>query len=132
MLLEEHYVVRSLQSGLCVYDSRGLDSNNMEESLEELSSWMNDGVHHNQLCLRSGDHSLPRDELDILTARSSSKFVRRKVNCAMVVADVAEIYNAYKAGDYKPLEATKELFCSPAFKKCGKVSFLFLSLKLWI
>lgn len=67
---------------------------------------------------------MPRDELDILTARSSSKFVRRKVNCAMVVADVAEIYNAYKAGDYKPLEATKELFCSPAFKKCGKVSFL--------
>ncbi|GMN52354.1 hypothetical protein TIFTF001_021499 [Ficus carica] len=117
MFLEEHNVIRSLRSGFCVYDSRGFDQDQMRESLEELSSWMNDGIHHNQLCLRSGDHLLPRDELDVLMARSSSKFVRRRVNCAMVVANIAEIYKAYKAGDYKSLKATKELYCSIAFKK---------------
>lgn len=124
MFLEEHNVIRSLRSGFCVYDSRGFDQDQMRESLEELSSWMNDGIHHNQLCLRSGDHLLPRDELDVLMARSSSKFVRRRVNCAMVVANIAEIYKAYKAEDYKSLEATKELYCSIAFKKCGKFPFL--------
>lgn len=129
MFLEEHNVIRSLRSGFCVYDSRGFDCDQIGESLEELYNWMNDGVHHNQLCLRSGDHFLQRDEVELLMARSSSKFLRRRVNCAMVVANMEEIYKAYKAGNYKPLEATKELYCSTAFKKCGKFPFLhFLSL----
>lgn len=120
MFLEEHNVLRSLRSGFCLYDSRGFDYDKMSESLEELSSWMNDGVHHNQLCLRSGDYLLRKDELEVLMSRSSSKFARRRVNCAMVVANVAEIYKSYKAGNYKPLDAIKELYCSPAFKKCSK------------
>ena len=119
MFLEEHNVVRSLRSGFCVYDSRGFDYNRMSDNLEELSSWMNDGVHHNQLCLRARDYAIPKDELEVLMSRSSPKFARRRVNCVIVVANVAEIYTAYKAGDFNPLEATKELFCSPVFKRCG-------------
>ncbi|PON72435.1 P-loop containing nucleoside triphosphate hydrolase [Trema orientale] len=127
MFLEEHNVLRSLRSGFCVYDSRGFDYEQISESLEELSTWMNDGVHHNQLCLRSGDYLLRKEELEVLMSRSSSKFIRRRVNCAMVVANVAEIYKAYKAGNYKPLDAIKELYCSPAFKKCIENPILILT-----
>ncbi|KAF4381966.1 hypothetical protein F8388_014091 [Cannabis sativa] len=127
MFLEEHNVLRSLRSGFCVYDSRGFDYEQMSENIEELSSWMNDGVHHNQLCLRSGDYLLRKDEIEVLMSRSSSKFERRRVNCAMVVANIAEIYKAYKAGNYKPMDAIKELYSSPAFKKCIESPILILT-----
>lgn len=137
MLLKEHNVVRSLRSGFCVYDSRGFDYNEMGETSvgEELSSWMNDGVHQNQECLRSGNldnvphHVLMKDaagddrhDADLLILSKynwSSKFVRRTVNCVMVVANMAEIYKAFKAGDSKPMEATRQLFCTSAFRKCN-------------
>lgn len=35
MFLEEHNVLRSVRSGFCVYDTRGLDLNRMREGLEE-------------------------------------------------------------------------------------------------
>jgi hypothetical protein len=122
MFMEEHNVSRSMKSGFCVYDSRGFEFDQMGENLEELSSWMTDGVHHNQLCLRSGDNALTKHDMENLASKSSSKFVRRRVNCAMVVANIAEIYNAYKAGDFKPLEAIRELFCSPLLRKSSKPS----------
>ncbi|KAL5560959.1 hypothetical protein UlMin_030706 [Ulmus minor] len=127
MFLEEHNVLRSLRSGFCVYDSRGFAYDHLSESLEELSSWMNDGVHHNQLCLRSNDYLLGKDNVDILMSKSSSKFVRRRVNCAMVVVNIAEIYKAFKAGDLKPLEATRELYLSSAFKRCTENPILILT-----
>jgi hypothetical protein len=120
MLMEEHNVLRSMQSGFCVYDSRGFGYNQMGENLEELSSWMTDGIHHNQPCLRSGDDALTKDDIENLTLNSSSKFVKRRVNCAMVVVNIAEIYKASKAGDFKPLEAIRELFCCPVLRKSSK------------
>ena len=33
MFLEEHNVLRSMRSGFCVYDSRGVDLNRMREGL---------------------------------------------------------------------------------------------------
>lgn len=124
MFLEEHNVIRSLRSGFCVYDSRGFDYDQASEVVDvELSDWINDGVHHNQLCMRAGDqYSLPRDELEALSARSSSssKFARRRVNCAMVVVNAAEVYVALKAANHKPLDAVKELYRSPVFKKWGE------------
>ncbi|KAK9282477.1 hypothetical protein L1049_005395 [Liquidambar formosana] len=88
---------------------------------------MTDGVRHKQLCWRSGDGALCEDDLEVSSLRSSSKFTRRRVNCAMVVANVAEIYKAYKASNLKPLEATRELFQCPALRKCNENPILILT-----
>ncbi|KAJ4822885.1 hypothetical protein Tsubulata_048607, partial [Turnera subulata] len=88
--MEEHNVTRSTQNGFCVYDSRGFIYDKIEEALEELSSWMSHGVHHNQLCLRVGDYPLVEDDTETGSFRSCSKFAQRRVNCAMVVVNVAE------------------------------------------
>lgn len=128
VFMEEHNVVRSTRNGFCVYDSRGFDYGKVTEFLEEISGWMNDGVHHNQLCLRPGDDlEQIKDKVENLNLRSSSKFVQRRVNSAMVVANVAEIYKALKAGDLKPLEATKQLFSSPALRKSNENPILILT-----
>ena len=116
----EHNVMRSLQGGFCVYDSRGFSYGKIGDALEELSSWMSDGVHHNQLCLRSGDDVLLEDDAETAGLRPSSKFVQRTVNFSMVVVNIAEVYKALKASDSKPLEATRELFHSPALRYCSK------------
>ncbi|XWS31783.1 hypothetical protein CRYUN_Cryun23aG0105700 [Craigia yunnanensis] len=63
------------------------------------------------------DCTMMTDEVENVIMRSSSKFMQRRVNCVMVVANIAEIYKALKAGDFKSLEATRQLFCSPAFRK---------------
>ena len=122
MYMEEHNVLRSMRSGFCVYDSRGFDYGRTREALDELSSWMSEGIHHNQLCLRNGDCTMLTDDGENVVMRSSSKFVQRRVNCVMVVANIAEIYKALKAGDLKPIEATRQLFCSPALRKSSKFS----------
>ncbi|KAK3194210.1 hypothetical protein Dsin_025520 [Dipteronia sinensis] len=129
MYMEEHNVLRSMRNGFSVYDSRGFDEDRLSEGLVELSSWMSEGVHHNQLCLRSVDYgTILKNEVDIDdNMRSSSKFVQRRVNCAMAVANVAEISKALKVGDSKPLEATKRLFCAPDFRKCNENPILILT-----
>ncbi|KAL6339902.1 hypothetical protein AAG906_034992 [Vitis piasezkii] len=124
--MEEHNVLRSMQSGFCVYDSRGLDYDLMGESIEEVSEWMTNGVHHNQLCLRTGDNLMSEEELSEVPG-SSSKFTPRKVNCAMVVVNIAEIFKSLKKGDWKPLEATRELFRCPALKKCNENPILIMT-----
>lgn len=124
MFLEEHNVTRSTQNGFCVYDSRGFDCDRIDEGLEELSTWMDEGVQHNQLCLRPSDGVLVEDDINNLMSRSSAKFVRRRVDCAMVVVNIMEVYKAFKAGNSKPLEATRELYCSPAFRKCCEFASL--------
>ncbi|KAG9143971.1 hypothetical protein Leryth_024780 [Lithospermum erythrorhizon] len=50
--------LEEMRSGFCVYDTRGFDCGEMGHCLEELSSWMEDGVRHNQPCLRPGDEKL--------------------------------------------------------------------------
>lgn len=127
MFMEEHNVSRSMKSGFCVYDSRGFEQDKMAENLEELSSWITDGVHHNQPCLRSGDDALIRHDIENLTSKSPSKFIRRKVNFAMVVANIAEIYKASKAGDFKALEAIRELFCSSVLRISNESPLLILT-----
>ncbi|XP_035548833.1 uncharacterized protein LOC109003783 [Juglans regia] len=127
MLMKEHNVLRSMQSGFCVYDSRGFNYDEMGENLEELSSWMTDGVHHNQLCLRLGDDALNNDDMENHSMTSSSRFLKRRVNYAMVVANIAEIYGASKAGDFKPLEAIRELLCCPVLKKTNENPLLILT-----
>lgn len=124
--MEEHNVLRSMQSGFCVYDSRGLDYDSLGECLEQVSDWMSsNGVHHNQICLRTGESPASEDESSSSSvapsmAGSSSKFAVRRVNCAIVVVNIAEIFKSLKKGDWKPLEATRELFRCPALKKCSK------------
>ncbi|CAK7348371.1 unnamed protein product [Dovyalis caffra] len=127
MYMEEHNVMRSMQGGFCVYDSRGLNYGKTGDALEELSSLMSDGVHHNQLCLRPGDDLLLEDDEETVGLRSSSKFVQRKVNFAMVVVNIAEVHKALKASDSKPLEATTELFHSPALRNCNENPILILT-----
>ncbi|XP_022757917.1 uncharacterized protein LOC111305026 [Durio zibethinus] len=127
MYMEEHNVLRSMQSGFCVYDSRGFDYGREREALEELSCWMSEGIHHNQLCLRHGDCATMTDDVENVFMRSSSKFVQRRVNCVIVVANIAEIYKALKAGDLEPLEATRQLFCSLALQKSIENPLLILT-----
>ncbi|GMJ01037.1 hypothetical protein HRI_003772900 [Hibiscus trionum] len=127
MYMEEHNVLRSMRSGFCVYDSRGFDYGRTREALEELSSWMSEGVHHNQLCLRYGDCDTMTDDMENDVMRSSSEFVQRQVNCVMVVANIAEIYNALKAGDSKPLQSIRQLFCCPALRKSNENPLLILT-----
>ncbi|KAL9435590.1 hypothetical protein AB3S75_021794 [Citrus x aurantiifolia] len=127
MYMEEHNVMRSLQSGFCVYDSRGFNYNRVHEGLEELSSWMSEGVHHNQRCLRSDDCALMKNDAEIDDLKSSPKYVLRRVNFAMVVSNIAEIYKALKAGDSKPLDATKRLFSAPGLRKCNENPILILT-----
>ncbi|KAG7970982.1 hypothetical protein I3843_07G112200 [Carya illinoinensis] len=127
LLMEEHNVLRSMQSGFCVYDSRGFDYDQLYENLEELSSWMTEGIHHNQLCLRLGDDALTEEDIENLTSKSSAKFLKRTVNYAMVVANIAEIYKAAKSADFKPLKAIRELFCCPVLRKSNENPLLILT-----
>ncbi|KAK9756889.1 hypothetical protein RND81_01G127500 [Saponaria officinalis] len=124
MMLEEHNVTRSMRAGFCVYDSRGFDYDDRQgETLVELSEWTADGVKHNQMCRRSGDSPA------CVTNRSSSKFARRQVNCAMVVANMADIYKdlVNTGGGLKCLEATKQVFCYHGLKRGNQNPILILT-----
>ncbi|XAR58396.1 hypothetical protein NMG60_11013780 [Bertholletia excelsa] len=124
--MEEHNVLRSMRSGFCVYDTRGFDYNRpVQDSVQELSEWVADGVRHQQPCFRPGKNGLTEEEEP--EGPLFSKFAKRRVNCVMMVANVWEIWNALKAGDKKPLEATKELFCSPALRKHNESPILILT-----
>ncbi|KAL2459689.1 P-loop containing nucleoside triphosphate hydrolase superfamily protein [Forsythia ovata] len=121
MFLEEHNVVRSQRSGFCVYDTRGLDQNQMIEGLDEVSTWMSTGVLHNQPCYRFGVETGGSME------QSDSRYVKRKVNCVMVVADLSKIHKAFECGDLKPVEALRDLFHLPSIKYCNDNPILILT-----
>ncbi|KAL9235724.1 hypothetical protein vseg_010463 [Gypsophila vaccaria] len=123
MLLEEHNVTRSMRAGFCVYDSRGFDySDRQGETLAELSEWTANGLRHNQACPRSGDTT------DLSNVGSSSKFEKRQVNCAMLVANMAEIYEEVtKTGGFKHLEATKQVFSYLGLKRGNQNPILILT-----
>lgn len=125
MSMEEHNVMRSMRSGLCVYDTVGFDYDRVDECVEKLLEWVSDGVHHKQVCPNQGDSELRKEELGVPLFRSFSRFAKRKVNCVMVVANISEICNSLKAGDKKPLEDIKALFCSPALQHCSKTVLIF-------
>ncbi|XP_009599706.1 uncharacterized protein [Nicotiana tomentosiformis] len=124
LIMEEHNVLRSTRSGFCIYDTRGFDYDKVDEGLQELKEWMSDGVHHKKLCSRLGD-ILPK--LDNELEDASSMFVNRKVNCVMLVANASEIYKSLRVGDLKPLDALKQLFCSPVLKKSSGNPMLILT-----
>nr|XP_016477353.1 PREDICTED: uncharacterized protein LOC107798837 [Nicotiana tabacum] len=124
LIMEEHNVLRSTRSGFCIYDTRGFDYDKVDEGLQELKEWMSDGVHHKKLCSRPGD-ILPK--LDNELEDASSMFVNRKVNCVMLVANASEIYKSLRVGDLKPLDALKQLFCSPVLKKSSGNPMLILT-----
>uniref|UniRef100_A0A7N0T2J7 Uncharacterized protein n=1 Tax=Kalanchoe fedtschenkoi TaxID=63787 RepID=A0A7N0T2J7_KALFE len=121
ILLEEHNVLRSPRSGFCVYDSRGIDKNRVEEGLDEVASLMVNGVRHYQLCSRAGDDSLIDAHLP------SARFATRPVNCAIVVADMADIVKSLRAGDPTPLDATRDLFNLHAIRKSNENPILVLT-----
>ncbi|KAJ8899107.1 hypothetical protein K2173_010260 [Erythroxylum novogranatense] len=121
--MEEHNVLRSMKNGFCVYDSRGFRYENLGEGLEELSNWMREGVHHNQLCWRSGDCDVMKYDPENV----SSKFVQRRVNSVMVVVNLAEVYKALKAGDFKPMEAVTQLYNFPTLRQCNENPLLILT-----
>ncbi|KAH6808638.1 hypothetical protein C2S51_026421 [Perilla frutescens var. frutescens] len=127
MYLEEHNVLRSPSSGLCVFDTRGLDGRDrIVEGLDEVSTWMADGVKHNQPCYRSGD-DLDCRFFQESTAVNNSRFVKREVNCVMVVADLAQIVKAFKCGDLKSIEALRALFCLECLKNSNENPILILT-----
>lgn len=127
MYLEEHNVLRSPRSGLCVYDTRGLDEDRVDEGLEEVSTFISDGVRHNQACYRSSDDHDQRVKGSSMENISKSRYMKRKVNCVMVVADLSQIHNAFKCGgDLKSMEALKALFHLSAIKNSSKSSFILI------
>lgn len=115
MFLEEHNVLRSPRSGLCVYDTRGFDQIRIDEGLDEVSTWMRDGVRHNQPCYRLGDDRK-------FMRLNSSRYVKRRVNCVMVVADLLQIHQAFNSADFKSIEALKSLFHLDCIKNLSKFS----------
>lgn len=122
MFLEEHNVLRSPRSGLCVFDSRGFDQVRMDEGLDEVSTWMIEGVRHNQPCYRLGEddhHNMNGSS----TVRNSSRYVKRRVNCVMIVADLLQIHEAFKSGDLNPIEALRDLFRLDSIKNLSKFSY---------
>ncbi|KAL0388853.1 UNVERIFIED_CONTAM: hypothetical protein Sradi_2767100 [Sesamum radiatum] len=125
MYLEEHNVLRSPRSGFCVYDTRGLDQNHMVEGLGEVSTWMSDGVRHNQPCHRSENE---KDEgLDGPMGLTNSRYIKRKVNCVMVVADLLRIHKALQCGDLMSIEALRAIFHFSAVKSSNESPILILT-----
>ncbi|XP_060212691.1 uncharacterized protein LOC132640210 [Lycium barbarum] len=124
MFLEEHNVLRSMRSGFCVYDSRGVDSNDMIEGLDEVSTWMTRGVRHNQPCFRHGDYN--NNKL-INGGGTNTRYTKRKVDCAIIVADLSEINKAFHSGDLKPVVALKSLFTNPSIRKSNENPLLILT-----
>lgn len=128
LMMEEHNVLRSTRSGFCIYDTRGFDYDRVDEALLELKEWMApEGVHHKKLCLRPGDHVLLPMLNNELEDASSSMFIKRNVNCVVVVANASEIYKSLRVGDFKPLDALKQLFCSPSLNKSNGNPILILT-----
>lgn len=123
MYLEEHNVLRSPRSGFCVYDTRGLDKDQMEEGLDEVSTWVSTGVRHNQPCYRAGDEKIIKGLVasNGSTGLTNSRYLKRKVNCVMVVADLAQIHNAFRCGgDLKSMQALRDLFYLSAINNSSK------------
>lgn len=115
MILEEHNVLRSQRNGFCVYDSRGLDLDRMEEGIEEIKEWMTNGIRHNQPC-RFGE-----DDVGLSLNCSSGGFVKRRVNYVVVVANLADVYKAFfSGGDLKPVLAIKSLFHCSSIRTSSK------------
>ncbi|MQL96542.1 hypothetical protein Taro_029224, partial [Colocasia esculenta] len=121
--LEEHNVLRSTRNGFCVYDSRGFEYERAVEGVEEVAGWVEDGVRHRQPCSGGGSDW----EAGLHFGGPAARFERRRVNCVVVVANLAEIYRALKTGDVRPLEATRALFRSPSLRRCGEDPILVLT-----
>lgn len=116
MFLEEHNVLRSMRSGFCVYDTRGLDTNDMIEGLDEVSTWMTRGVQHNQPCFRHDDYN-NNNKI------TNKRYTKRNVDCAIIVADLSEINTAFISGDLKDVVALKSLFNNSSIRKSSKFVF---------
>ncbi|GAA0185191.1 hypothetical protein LIER_32479 [Lithospermum erythrorhizon] len=124
--MEEHNVLRSTCSGFCVYDTRGFNYDQLEESLEELSNWMTKGVHHKEVSSQI-EEKVSRHEMHLPSLSSYSAFTTRRVNCIMVVANVAEISEGVKLGDKTALEALKQLYNFATLKKFNENPILILT-----
>ncbi|EHA8590923.1 hypothetical protein COCNU_scaffold027584G000020 [Cocos nucifera] len=129
--LEEHNVLRSMRNGFCVFDSRGLDYDLVAEGLVEVAEWMEDGVRHRQPCrgaaLPEPVSAGPSSVSSSATA-AAKRFVRRRVNCAMVVADLSELHRSLVSGDLRRLEATRKLFHSLSINNhCNESPILVLT-----
>ncbi|KAI3469322.1 hypothetical protein Pfo_025985 [Paulownia fortunei] len=128
MYLEEHNVLRSPRSGFCVYDTRGVDQNQMEEGLDGVSTWMSDGVRHNQPCYRPGDDKVKGlGTMNLSVGLTNSRYIKRKVNCVMVVTDLSQIHKAFKCGDLRSMEALRDLFHLSAIKNSNENPILILT-----
>lgn len=116
-------MLRSMRNGFCVYDSKGFEYEQAAEGLEEIAGWVEDGVRHRQPCggIDSADEGVPYGR---------PRYVRRKVNCVMMVANMAEIHRASKTGDMRPVEATRDLFNSTSVRVRGGYRFPSLSRSL--
>ncbi|KAM0024413.1 putative P-loop containing nucleoside triphosphate hydrolase [Helianthus debilis subsp. tardiflorus] len=122
MILEEHNVLRSTRNGFCIYDSRGLDYNRMDDCLKEVTRWMKDGVRHNQPCF------FGKEDFGVSLNYTSDGFVRRRVNYAVVVADLTDVYKAFFCGgDFKPVDAVKSLFHCPSIRTSNVDPILILT-----
>nr|GLL43846.1 uncharacterized protein LOC109175267 [Ipomoea trifida] len=129
MLLEEHNVLRSMKSGFCVYDTRGLDCDKMDEGMEDVWSWMSDGVRHNQPCCRASDDRGIGEYGEMMESigRCANKYCKRRVNCVMVVADMEEASKDFSSGDLKHVEAINMIFHSPSIRRSNENPILILT-----
>ncbi|XP_072995051.1 uncharacterized protein [Typha latifolia] len=137
LCLEEHNVLRSMRNGFCVFDSRGLDYDRVADGIEEASDWIENGVRHRQLCrgaesfsaaTTSTSSSSPSVPVSVSPSAATKRFVRRRVNCAIVVASLSELYQSLVSGDVRRLNATRDLFHCPSIKaSCNENPILVLT-----
>ncbi|XP_073126337.1 uncharacterized protein [Henckelia pumila] len=125
MYLEEHNVLRSPRNGFCVFDTRGLVQDLMEEGLKEVSGWMADGLRHNQPCFRQEDEKVKG--IGGSMGITSSRYVKRKVNCVMVVADLSLISKAFESSDLNSINALRDLYNLPSVKSANENPILILT-----
>lgn len=132
--LEEHNVLRSMKNGFCVFDSPGLDYARISDSMDEVSQWVEEGVRHRQLCQGPSTSSLagPFPSSPASTSSSSSaagnRFLRRRVNCAVIVASLSELHQSLASGHLQPLDSTRQLFHNPSIREtCNDAPILILT-----
>lgn len=102
----------------------------MDEGMEDVWSWMWDGVRHNQPCCRASDDRGIGDygEMNESMGRRCAVYCKRRVNCVLVVADLEEACKDFSSGDLKHVEALKTIFHSPSIRRSSQFFFTLISL----
>ncbi|KAJ7516572.1 hypothetical protein O6H91_22G063500 [Diphasiastrum complanatum] len=82
----EEYVLCESSKRICAFDTRGLMEGDLTEDLALLEHWLEEGVHHGQMALRSSDSSNVKSALETKGRHGHHKLSeKREVNFVIFV-----------------------------------------------